>query len=271
MNNNEIKFEEQLTNDELNYWSKFLDSIPTPSNNYITSSYNVWTADHPFKELAFSKVLEHINIAAKCNTTEELIESLSNDKDIEHNILKYKKAIKEYCQLFPNIRPVDLMTTIIYLSSIQDINIEIDKNGIKLIGHEDEKSLNITFSPQIAMLADLMNGRIRDLDPSYPGRDIHMYGSVQIGDKSKTDCHHVVISYGKYSNTNNQNKPSVIVEKKINYMTEFSIDFSGENFDNDLILSPLGEKQNKFINILSTFRLDRELNKTKEIKPRYKI
>lgn len=269
--NNKLNFNKELTDYELNYWSVLLQELPTNCNNYINNAYEIWDNTHPFKEIRANKAIEHLELASTCKNVDELLEKLSKDVDVISHNTKYKKAFNAYLKIFPDFNPSQLMFTTIYFSSLIDVNIKIEKDGIKLLSIDSPESKDLTYAPQISAIADLMNGRIFELDKSYKGSEIEVFGSVQLNPTDDKNVHHIEITYAKKSEINNKLQPTVIVNKTTNYLSMFSIDFSGENFDSDLILSPLGNFQSTFVKALPKINLENELGKSKNTTKRAKI
>lgn len=266
---NKFKFNRTLSDDEVQFWNDFLTKLPVVSNSYISGLYEVYEMYPKMAELRNTKALEHINGSLDLATKEDLVEFFKKDPDTPHCRQKFEKAITIYSERFPHFSPFQLMFLTIYCSTLKDMNLKVEHDGVKLIPPNNEDCLEVTFCPQLAILGDLMNGRMKDLDTKFPYEPVTFEGNVLLK-QTPNDTHTINVSLGLPTNYGHTNKPSVLATKEKNYLTEYSIDVAGSNTNNYDIISPLGNFQKDFNGLLNMYNLKQSLStedkKTKKAK-----
>lgn len=263
-------FERELTKEEFNFWSTFFDHFPCHHNRYIQSFISTFAKQIPQKEEFNLETAYHALKNSQSN--EEMIETLSRLNNWMPNVIdKYAKTIHALDKIIPNNKPIELFLFSIYSGFIQDWNLELSSKGISLI-NEGEISRK-THVPQLAMVADLMAGRLKDIFPTLDIAPISLKGETLLSNQKESyffahkkgikNCYLSNPNYGsiiqRYFVINN--------EKKL----EFNYDFSQNTDDQKSIYAPLQYEQNKLLVIIQNNYLNSSLKHQSEQVRRIKI
>ncbi len=268
--NPHFSFEQELTKEEFNFWSTFFDHFPCHHNRYIQSIISTFAKQISQKEtLSLEEAYQSLKNSQSNN---EMIETLSKQHNWMPNVIeKYEKTINALHKIIPNNKPIELFLFSIYSGFIQDWNLELSSKGISLINSGEISKK--TYVPELAMVADLMAGRLKDIFPNLNIEPISLKGeTLLINDKESylfahkkgiKNCYLSNSNYGsiiqRYSVINN--------EKKL----EFNYDFAQNTDDHKNTYAPLQYEQNKLLVIIQNNYLNSSLKHQSDQVKRIKI
>lgn len=260
---NKITLNKPISNEEAVFWNTLIQSIPVNQNTYISGRYGAW--NFHLKEDSDQSLLKkrHLNYSEESNSLQELKDRLQKDPDTIPFYKELGKSLDIYQSLFPEFNPFQLMVITIYTSPIIETSIKVTNKEIKLLSNADRKrSEDVTYAPQIAMLLELMAGKMKEIDGSFPFEENGAEGSVKIsiGDKNLAT---ISVSKGKLDNTISKDRATYIALKEKNHIMEYVIDFSGVNTDyKGDILSPFDKEQILLTKELHRYNLQKDLKQT---------
>lgn len=264
-------FDRELNKEELNLWSTFFDYFPCHHNRGIQSILNDFNGNVSKKEWNIQTVYEELK---KFNNNKEMIEKFSEIGSwTKDTINSYAKTISELQKIIPVGKPIEFFLMSIYSGSVQDWNIEINSKGIGFTSLYDNL-WDKTYAPQVAMVADLMAGRINDIFTTLKVNPIKIYGEIKLEDKNnKSFCVFVHKnnnnSYVSNSNFGSTIERYTIFNEKINL--DFSYDFSKNTNESKRLYSPMQDEQKNLLSLINKNYIDSLLTQNTKQKNKNKI
>ncbi len=246
-------FDKELTPKELNFWSTFFDHFPCHHHRNIQFIINSFSKQLSRNSLNLVEVYLRLNDS---QTNQEMFYIFSKQYEIKEYIFEsYIKTVTDLNKIIPDRKPIELFLMSIYSGFIQDWNLELSSKGISLINTNSNELSRKTYVPQLAMVADLMAGRIQDIFPKLDISPINISGEIKL-DAKQQDYESYIFSHkkSKYLNYLSSSNFSPIIERtsilnKIKKF-DFSYDFSKNTEDIKGLYSPLQYEQNTLLNLI---------------------
>lgn len=267
-----FSFNRTLSPEELNFWSTFFDYFPCHHTRYFQSAINIFSKQISGK---FQDKLDLDFLYQKvkaCNTNQEMFDFL-NQQDLNDNAKHaFKKIIADFTKIIPNAKPVELFLLSIYSGNIQDWNLELQPNGINLSSIKGQDIERKTFVTELAMVTDLMAGRLIEIVPSLNFEPIVTSGKQGIIN-SNNEKYIIFVEPNKNNAYFSNDGASMLagrikISNEKEHELEFAFDYSKNSNEQKNIYAPLAQEQNNLINIIRKNYLDNVLS-TQEV--RYNI
>lgn len=237
-----FSFDRSLTLKENVFWSNFFDNFPSDCNKYIQA----WVEKYSDLKVLIED-LEKIKFSQSYDC---LSESINYDY--------FLKAIKYYEKIYPEGKKESHFLMCVYGLVCQEWDLEITNNFVFITrtASFEQKNWNKSTVPlTLAMITDLMAGRINHIYPSmmdiYP---VTLTGIVKLPNKESGQDSYNVLEVDSYNvlEVEDLNVKRYQINSAFNgdfIHTEFEYSFA-RNGDGDMLLSPFGQNQKKFLNLL---------------------
>ena len=273
---NQFIFLKELNKEELNFWATFFDYFPCHHNRYFQSVINHMSKQVPGKETI--NIDSWYEILKDCKTNDDMINLFLSKHEWSEPIKKcFPKIINTLNKIVPNSKPIELFLLSIYGGSIQDWDLETSSKGINFIGTESKDLERKTYVPQLAMIADLISGRLNEIFPNIQIKPNQLIGEVYLTTQENKEGLHFL---AKESNKNsyyssNFSSTKIIRSKKSaneeNYNVQFQYDFSQNTDDHKECYAPLLYEQVNLLKLIQKHYLSSSLDSKKSLEKRMKI
>jgi len=252
----EFLFDRTLNNEELNFWTNFLDNFPFHRQAYTQALISYFSKN--FTESI--DLDESYKTIQEFKTKEELVNYFKKDGASIQFIENYPLIIDKLDTFFPNSKPVQLFLMSLYVGCIQNMNFEISSTGIHILP-TDRKIKVSTYIPELAFIVDFMGQRANEIFPNLNMKSVTISGEVALKEKSSDESYVIKVE-------NNIVKRFLVTEKE--NIFEFGYDFSQNSDDRKDIYSPLQYEQKRLLRAIQDYYLRNSLE-INSLKPNNKL
>jgi hypothetical protein len=247
-------FDRTLTQNEFVFWQNFCDHLPTNHNSYLHGILNRFAHNTPNKNL---DLYHYYDLLKDCSTTKEMFSVIKKQDWQEVHLKSFEKVALTFNQLIPEGTPLELFLMTIYSCYVADFNLELTPKGINFI-NTNNSFLKQTHTVELALMVDLMGGRLNDIFPKLNLPPVNISGEFLIStDKNKhftcSICESNIPTYLKNNNSTKIVKRFVATTeegKTSNFYLDFSFDFFQNSNNDENKFSPLHSKQKNLLNII---------------------
>lgn len=261
-------FDRTLDSEELNFWSTFFDHFPCHHNRYCQSLIHHFSKEEKIDHKI--NIVSYYELFKDCESNEEMFE-LINESDWNHPTKSnFPNIIKDLNKIIPSAKPIELFLMSIYGGNVQDWSLKLTPNGINLNVLEGNYIDKITYVPQLAMITDLMAGRINEIFSSVNFKPIKITGKKEIfeissGNYDRNQSFLISIKENNESTyLNNNNNSTLVIRRKMcedfSSYIDLAFDCSANAVESKNISSPLGNEQSKLIKLIQLTSLSKSLN-----------
>lgn len=246
----DFSFDRTLTNEELNFWSTFLDHCPFGDYIYTQGIISAFA-----KETKINFNLEEYYLKIKeFKTNEQLIE-LFNNSDLSVSFKEYyPKAISKLDTIFPNSTPLNLFFMSLYSGFCQNMNFEITPEGVNLLPNPRP-----THVVELALLVDFMGGRATQLFPHLNIEPVKLTGERTYKQNKSEAIYTLTIDGNLVKRSSDMNNKNTY-----EFAHEVAYDFSKNTNAKLETHAPLAYEQEKFLKLIEKNYLESILQVNKK-------